>query len=482
MRVLRAVLLAMGATTLIGAGGRLAGRLAYDRFDHWQHRRVFPMCQGCHAGAQDSTRSIWPGASDCANCHDGTIQRKIDWSPPTGPRPTNLRFNHLVHTRKAAERLPRDSVGCTSCHLAQGAPWMRVRRTEVRRCLACHDVAAEHLAATNTACRTCHLTLPEATALPRERIARFPTPPSHFDASFPLAHGKLAQPPPADGGTPVGISPSCATCHARDFCITCHVNAPEVPAIQALAPDPRSLAIETKLEAPRRPRRPGVHPAARPGGAPRAAELCRLSYPRELSHLSRGPTGDRGRDARRRARAGQGRVGETPSARVPRRRFHRPARAGRIGGTQELHRVPCARGLSRLSSPQRRLGAGIPPRRVPLPPSCVGIRAGDHVRGVPQHRRLLHRLSPAGGAGVARAASRWLPRREAEIPPGARPSGTPEPGELRLVPRRARLPDVPLRPGRPALQSAWPGVRRRAARRRNPQMCTVCHGSTIPEQ
>ena len=250
MRVLRGILVAVGALAVIGAGGRLAARLANDRFDHWQHRRVFPTCQGCHAGAQDSTRSIWPAASDCANCHDGTIEKKIDWSPPGGSRPSNLRFGHLVHAGKAAERLPGDSVVCASCHLAVGAPWMRVRRTEVRQCLQCHDVRAEHLAAANTACGTCHLTLAKATALPRERVARFPTPPSHFDPSFALGHGKLAQPPRADGGAPIGVAQSCATCHARDFCITCHVNAPEVPAIQALAPDPRSLAIETKLEAP----------------------------------------------------------------------------------------------------------------------------------------------------------------------------------------------------------------------------------------
>ena len=39
------------------------------------------------------------------------------------------------------------------------------------------------------------------------------------------------------------MSPSCATCHAREYCITCHVNAPEVPAIQALQRDARSLAM-----------------------------------------------------------------------------------------------------------------------------------------------------------------------------------------------------------------------------------------------
>ncbi len=248
MRGLRSVLAGAGVLALVGAGGRLAGRLADDHFDHWQHRKVFPSCLGCHAGARDSTRSIWPAASVCANCHDGTVEKKIDWSPPTEGPPTNLRFRHSVHARKAADRLPADSVVCTSCHLAEGAPWMRVvRLAEVPRCLACHGIRTGHFSVANTACGTCHLTLADATALPRERIGRFPAPPSHLETSFLQEHGKLAQPMP---GAPLGVAASCATCHARDFCITCHVNAPEVPVIQALAPDPRSLAIKVQLEAP----------------------------------------------------------------------------------------------------------------------------------------------------------------------------------------------------------------------------------------
>jgi hypothetical protein len=39
-------------------------------------------------------------------------------------------------------------------------------------------------------------------------------------------------------------------CHARDFCAQCHVNAPEVKSIQALAPDPRSLALKAELKEP----------------------------------------------------------------------------------------------------------------------------------------------------------------------------------------------------------------------------------------
>ena len=250
MRALRAILLGVGALAVVGAGGRLAARLSNDRFDHWQHRRVFPTCQGCHAGAQDSTQSIWPTASDCATCHDGTIEKKVDWSPPARSRPSNLRFTHRRHAARAVERLPRDSVSCTSCHLAVRAPWMRVQRTRVRQCLDCHAIPTEHLASADTACATCHLTLAQATALPGERVGQFPAPPSHREAGFGERHGELAKPERAGEGTPGAVSPSCATCHARDFCVTCHVNAPELPVIQALAPDPRSLTIATKLEAP----------------------------------------------------------------------------------------------------------------------------------------------------------------------------------------------------------------------------------------
>ncbi len=250
MRPVHYLLVVAGAVAVIGSRGQLAARAAKDHFDHWQHREVFPVCQGCHAGAQDSTRSIWPSPAICANCHDGTIEKKVDWSPPDASRPSNLRFKHLVHAARAGARFPLDSLMCASCHLGPDAPWMRVQRTERQRCLNCHGIQAEHLTAPDTACATCHLTLAQATTLSRGRIAAFPEPPSHQDTSFIQNHGKLAQPTPVAGRPPIGVSPSCATCHARDFCIRCHVNAPEVPPIQALAPDARSLAIEVKLEAP----------------------------------------------------------------------------------------------------------------------------------------------------------------------------------------------------------------------------------------
>ncbi|HEX3275198.1 MAG TPA: hypothetical protein VHR43_10115 [Gemmatimonadales bacterium] len=230
-RLLAGVLVTLA---LAGAGGTVAAVRLADRFDHWQHRKLFPTCQGCHVGASDTSRSIWPAAGDCSTCHDGAIEKKVDWAPPA-PSASNLRFTHPAHAAAAAKRLPSDSVTCGSCHLERGAPWMQVRRTDVRQCLDCHGIRAEHLAAPDTACATCHVTLAQAVSLPRERIARFPAPPSHDQQGFAEHHKPSA---------------TCATCHARDFCTSCHVNAPEVPAIQALAPDPRSLAIETKLEAP----------------------------------------------------------------------------------------------------------------------------------------------------------------------------------------------------------------------------------------
>lgn len=249
MRRTAGVVFLVATLATLGVGGALAAWRATDRFDHRQHRKVFPTCQGCHPGALDSAKSFWPTAEDCAECHDGTVEKRVDWRPPSGRTPSNLRFSHTGHAEEAVERLPADSVRCASCHIARGASWMAVERPIVRQCFDCHGMRTEHLAAPDSACGTCHMTLAEATSLPRERVGRFPEPPSHREPGFIERHGDLATPKAADA-TSADVARSCATCHAREFCITCHVNAPEVPAIQALASDERSLAIHVELEAP----------------------------------------------------------------------------------------------------------------------------------------------------------------------------------------------------------------------------------------
>jgi hypothetical protein len=74
-------------------------------------------------------------------------------------------------------------------------------------------------------------------------------PDSHLTKDFGLGgHAKLAPVQGRDGKTTVAAS--CATCHAQNFCLNCHVNAPEIAAIRALARDERSLVHGFTFAAP----------------------------------------------------------------------------------------------------------------------------------------------------------------------------------------------------------------------------------------
>ncbi len=239
----------MAALLALAGSGWAAARMAQDRFDHLEHKGLFPSCLSCHAGVADTSLSPWPTADGCAACHDGTVEERVDWGPPTTPPRTNLRFTHADHRREVAEAQPgpRDSVlACAACHREAGAPRMQVSLAIARNCLDCHGIEADHLEAPDSACATCHLSLVRAVRLTVQDVGEFPEPDSHDDADFIRNHGKQAE-----EGAPKGqIAASCATCHARDFCAECHVNAPETPVIQALGPDPRSLARRPELKAP----------------------------------------------------------------------------------------------------------------------------------------------------------------------------------------------------------------------------------------
>jgi len=227
-------------------------RSADDRFGHERHGRLFPECTTCHLGMTETGASVWPDPQACANCHDGTVEERIEWAPRSEPRASNLRFEHLAHAREALERNPADSAlgrQCTVCHTALGAPRMAVQHAVVGNCLECHQLGPSHLVVPDTACARCHRPLAEAVTLSRSDVAAFPLPPSHEREGFALGgHGPLAK-VELPGGR-FTVAASCATCHARNFCITCHVNAPEVQAIQALSPDERSLALSAELPKP----------------------------------------------------------------------------------------------------------------------------------------------------------------------------------------------------------------------------------------
>jgi hypothetical protein len=199
-----------------------------DGFPHRQHAKLFVGCSACHAGVTsgDAAR-LYPAAATCTNCHNGKDEKVVDWRAPA-PRPTNLRFSHREHDRKAA--LENEVVGCASCHAtARDTSWMRVGRARAEGCISCHEHnAPEHLAEA-AVCRTCHVPLPQARALPVSRIAAFPKPASHAKAEFASAHA------PANEASIA----QCATCHTRESCARCHPNAGKVASINRLGTDAR---------------------------------------------------------------------------------------------------------------------------------------------------------------------------------------------------------------------------------------------------
>lgn len=218
------------------------------RFDHARHAKLFVGCNTCHLGAERVGAPMFPAATACATCHDGAGERRVDWQPPTSPRASNLRFDHLRHAELRRQR-GDTAASCADCHADAGAGWMQVRAPSAPQCVACHTQGTgAHLSLPDSACATCHVPLARATALSAARIARFPEPPSHHAPDFGSAGGHGAQAKQISGS--VRVAQSCATCHARDFCASCHVNAPETATIQALEPDVRSLLLPHVLKAP----------------------------------------------------------------------------------------------------------------------------------------------------------------------------------------------------------------------------------------
>jgi doubled CXXCH motif protein len=230
---------------VLGGGALVAapfgGRQQQEKFPHARHANLFPLCTACHAGVTEAGQPIFPNPASCASCHDGVVKQRVSWQPPAGPRGSNLRFTHGAHHRAVTARDPADSVlvrSCSNCHTREGEPRMAVRHSSSRRCLACHGLTAPHVDNPPAACAKCHVPLTEAPGLTALEIADFPKPSSHDAPDFRLGgHGRLAK---VTQGGRVGVAASCATCHARNLCISCHVNAAESPVISALKLDDRS--------------------------------------------------------------------------------------------------------------------------------------------------------------------------------------------------------------------------------------------------
>lgn len=293
---------------------------AQDRaFPHEKHARLFPVCTGCHSGvATGDTADFYPAPGLCVRCHDGKRERVVDW---TGPhrRPTNLAFSHPAHVeRTAAQGL---SVACESCHgLGKEPAHMAVAEATPEACIGCHAHQAPTHLAESAVCRTCHVPVASATALDTSAIAAFPRPASHKAADFLATHGSgigaaqagarcavcharqscerchlnaaaipaiAALQPDSRIATLVAGKPArypepashrtgdwrlahgrgaradiatCANCHSRAGCTTCHIGGTTAGLIAAL-PAPRkggpSGALAGRRYAAREPINPG---------------------------------------------------------------------------------------------------------------------------------------------------------------------------------------------------------------------------------
>jgi hypothetical protein len=216
------------ALPITGAG---AQRGPTSPFPHEKHERLFPLCESCHAGiVTGDARTSMPPEASCRECHNGTDARAVTWQRPQKASGL-LRYSHTEHARQV------DSTGrsCATCHNVANGTRMQVSRAAPAQCLTCHTHrASEHLGDDNR-CATCHVPLTQATGLSAEAVAGLPKPPSHQRSDFTSAHA------PA---TPVS-SVSCATCHARESCSRCHVNAASQPLIAALARDTRVARLMT---------------------------------------------------------------------------------------------------------------------------------------------------------------------------------------------------------------------------------------------
>ncbi len=219
---------------------------AEETFSHPKHAKLFVSCSTCHTAAERAGATMYPTAVQCAACHDGTRQPVVTWKAPATPRASNLAFNHVQHLAKRGRRTPGT---CADCHTASGGKWMSVRGPQAEQCLTCHKLPAKsHVSLPDSACATCHVPLSRAAGLTSERIAAFPKPPSHDAPNFQAASAHGAQAKATTGSGHVAVS--CATCHVRTYCVACHVNAPEVPQIQALGLNAAATATPPPVAAP----------------------------------------------------------------------------------------------------------------------------------------------------------------------------------------------------------------------------------------
>jgi hypothetical protein len=90
---------------------------------------ALPELPGLPCGVADTTRSIWPTEEGCATCHDGTVEKRLEWEPPSGLPRTNLRFTHAEHRGEYRRPIPGRSIPCSPAPRATARPAPRECRS-----------------------------------------------------------------------------------------------------------------------------------------------------------------------------------------------------------------------------------------------------------------------------------------------------------------------------------------------------------------
>jgi predicted CXXCH cytochrome family protein len=226
----RAALFVVLAGIAVVAGSMLTAGTTQE-FPHDEHARLFPLCEGCHAGVPTGDiATYYPSPQLCTNCHDGVVEDRVEWSGPTAD-PTNLQFTHPAHQAELA-RHNEAQLECAQCHTPAGATHMTIVRADPQVCLSCHaHQANDHYI--DAKCEQCHVAFVRS-SLPPLRLASLPVPDDHQLPDFVLdGHGEQAR----------GDITRCAVCHTRERCETCHVNAADVAAITAMPAAPADWTL-----------------------------------------------------------------------------------------------------------------------------------------------------------------------------------------------------------------------------------------------
>lgn len=220
------IALLLGALAVaVGVGVVFSLPGSQEGFPHERHARLFPTCEGCHEGMGADERLVSITPEECANCHDGDQLPRVAWTGP-GPTPSNLDFTHPGHPE----------LDCVSCHQQPDARIaMAVEGPIPSQCFQCHAPDAEEHYAFEVDCAQCHLPLAEATDLPTSWVADLPRPAWHGAVDFLVTHGELAR-SEADCAT-CHARESCERCHLAPEAVPAIAGLARDPRVATLVAD-----------------------------------------------------------------------------------------------------------------------------------------------------------------------------------------------------------------------------------------------------